>query len=46
MRAIFGINVVPTRTPLEIFGELGPLIAFSPGFGVGLDAAVGIRFYP
>ncbi|MDP4199851.1 MAG: hypothetical protein Q8922_11795 [Bacteroidota bacterium] len=46
MRAIFGLNVIPSRTPLEIFAEVGPLIAFSPGFGVGLDGAIGIRFYP
>jgi hypothetical protein len=46
VRAIFGLNIVPVATPLEIFVEAGPLIAFAPGFGAGFDAAVGIRFYP
>ena len=45
-RAMFGIDIVPLRTPLEIFIELGVLIAFVPDFGSGADAAVGIRFYP
>jgi len=45
-RGIFGINVVPRRTPLEIFVELGVLIGFVPDFGSAADAAIGIRFYP
>jgi len=45
-RAMFGINVVPQRTPLEIFIELGVLIAFIPDFGSAADAAIGVRFYP
>lgn len=46
MRVVAGLNVVPKRTPIEIFLELGPLIGVSPGFGVALDVAAGIRFYP
>ncbi len=46
VRAIIGINVVPRRTPLEIFLEAGPLIGVSPAFGVDVDFALGIRFYP
>lgn len=45
-RVIFGINIIPKRSPVEIFFELGPLIGISPAFGVNLDAALGIRFYP
>lgn len=45
-RGIFGLNVVPRKTPLEIFLELGVLIGFVPDFGSAADAAVGIRFYP
>jgi len=44
-RVMFGLNVIPSRTPLEIFLELGPIIGISPG-GAGLDVAAGIRFYP
>ncbi len=46
MRVVAGLNIVPKRTPIEIFLELGPLIGISPGFGVALDVAAGIRFYP
>jgi hypothetical protein len=45
-RAIFGLNILPRRTPLEFFVEIGPLIGISPAFGVALDFAAGIRFYP
>ncbi len=45
-RGIFGLNIVPRQTPLEIFVELGVLIAIVPNFGSAADAAVGIRFYP
>jgi|SRR5690554_1698519 len=45
-RAMFGVNVVPRRTPLEIFLEFGVLIAFIPDFGSSADAALGVRFYP
>jgi hypothetical protein len=46
IRGIFGIDIIPVRTPLEIFFQLGPLIGISPAFGSSLDAAIGIRFYP
>jgi hypothetical protein len=46
IRAIFGLNVIPKRSPIEIFMELGPFIGISPTFGSTLDAAIGIRFYP
>ncbi len=45
VRVMFGLNVIPARTPLEIFFGIGPLIGLSPS-GVGLDVALGIRFYP
>lgn len=46
VRALFGVDVMPRRTPLELFFELGPLVGISPGFGFGMDVALGIRFYP
>lgn len=45
-RVVAGLNVIPKRTPVELFLELGPLIGISPGFGVAVDIAAGIRFYP
>ena len=46
IRGVFGVNVIPERTPLEIFFEIGVLIGLVPGFGSAVDAALGIRFYP
>ncbi len=46
IRAIFGINIIPKRTPLEIFVEMGPFIGITPAFGSTFDAAIGVRFYP
>lgn len=45
-RVIVGLNIIPKRTPIEIFLEFGPLIGLAPNFGVNVDAALGIRFYP
>lgn len=46
VRAMLGLNIVPSNTPIEIFVELGPLIGITPDFGSAFDAAIGIRFYP
>jgi hypothetical protein len=43
---MFGLNVIPRRTPLEFFLEVGPLIGITPAFGVAVDWAIGVRFYP
>jgi hypothetical protein len=45
VRAMFGLNIIPARTPLEFFVEIGPLIGISPQ-GSAFDAGLGIRFYP
>lgn len=45
-RALLGINIIPRRTPLEFFIEIGPLVGLVPNYGVNVDAAAGIRFYP
>ncbi len=45
VRVMFGLNIIPERTPLELFFEMGPLVGLSPT-GVDLDIAAGIRFYP
>ena len=46
MRVVLGLNIIPRRTPIELFLEAGPLIGISPGFGTAFDLAAGIRFYP
>jgi len=46
VRALIGVNVMPRRTPLELFFELGPLLGITPGYGYGMDVALGVRFYP
>ena len=45
-RGLFGVNFIPQDTPLEIFFELGVLMSFVPDFDAGVDAGLGIRFYP
>ena len=45
-RGVFGVNVVPRKTPLEIFFEIGVLMELAPDFDSAADAALGIRFYP
>lgn len=45
-RMAFGANIIPRRSPIEIFVEIAPVIGFVPAVGVGIDAAVGLRFYP
>ncbi len=46
VRALFGINVTPHKTPLELYAEVGVLVGIIPGFGAAPDFAVGVRFYP
>lgn len=46
IRAVVGLNIIPHRTPIEIFAELGPMIGLVPEFGSAFEGAVGIRFYP
>lgn len=46
VRGIFGVNIIPRRTPLDIFVEIGVLLGLAPRFGSALDAAIGVRFYP
>lgn len=46
IRGLFGLNVIPERTPLEIFFHLGVLIGLAPVTGSALDVALGLRFYP
>ncbi len=46
IRGVFGLNVVPQRTPLEFFLEFGTLVGLVPNFGSAIDLALGVRFYP
>lgn len=46
IRGVFGINVIPRNTPLEMFAEFGLLMGFQPAVGSAAEAAIGIRFYP
>jgi hypothetical protein len=46
VRGVLGLNFIPRATPLEIFAEGGLLVGFSQASGTGVDAALGLRFYP
>ena len=45
-RGVFGVNVIPRYTPLEVFFEVGVLLGLVPDFGSAVDVALGMRFYP
>lgn len=45
VRGVFGVNVVPRNTPLEIFGEIGVMIGIIPSMHTNAEGAIGIRFY-
>ena len=45
-KGVFGLDIIPRNSPLEIFLELNPVLGVVPGFGFDFQAAVGIRFYP
>jgi hypothetical protein len=45
-RGVFGVNIVPQRTPLEFFFEIGVLLALVPDFNSSVDVGLGMRFYP
>ncbi|HYM21374.1 MAG TPA: hypothetical protein VEW28_10290 [Candidatus Kapabacteria bacterium] len=46
IRVMLGLNIIPRRTPMELFIEAGPLIGVSPAFGSAFDFGLGVRFYP
>jgi len=46
VHVLIGLNIIPRRSPIEIYAEFGPLIGITPAFGASFDAALGIRFYP
>lgn len=45
-KGVFGLNIIPRNTPLDIFLEIDPVLGISPGFGFDIQPALGIRFYP
>ncbi len=44
-RGVFGINLIPRNTPLELFGEVGILVGFVPGTYSNVEGSLGFRFY-
>ena len=45
-RGLFGVNIIPRRTPLEFFLEAGVLLSVAPDFGSSADVGLGMRFFP
>jgi hypothetical protein len=45
-RGVFGVNVIPRNSPIELFLEVGLLVGLSPSFGSAGDVGLGIRYYP
>jgi hypothetical protein len=45
VRGVFGINIVPKKTPFEIFAEIGVLVGILPATHTNAEGSLGIRFY-
>ena len=45
LRGVIGVDWLPRTVPLDVFLEFAPVIFFTPGSGLGLDAGVGTRFF-
>ena len=45
LRFVVGTSFFPANTPWEIFGELAPVLRFTPSTGGDFDFAVGLRYY-
>lgn len=46
VRVPVGTGLLPDTQALDVFLEVAPVIRLLPDFGVGWDAAVGLRIYP
>lgn len=44
-RGVIGFSYFPIWSPLELFGEIDPIIGFIPKAAFSLEAAIGARFY-
>jgi hypothetical protein len=45
IRAVAGASYWLPEDPVEFFSELAPVFRLTPGNSVGLDAALGVRYY-
>lgn len=45
LRVPLGLSYFPDKSEWEFFGELAPVIRFTPSSGLDLDFAVGARYY-
>ena len=46
VKGVFGLNIIPRNSAVDIFLELDPVLGISPAFGFDIMPSVGIRFYP
>jgi hypothetical protein len=45
VRGPIGISYMLEDIPVEVFGEVGPVLDFTPGLRLGFTAAIGARFW-
>ncbi len=45
VRAPFGLSILPTRTPLEFFVEIGLGLRIIPRTSADIDGGLGVRYY-
>ncbi len=44
-RGLVGVNIIPKKTSIEFFGELGVLVGFNPTTYTNVEGAIGLRYY-
>jgi hypothetical protein len=45
IRVPLGFNYIPTKTPVDVFLEIVPLLDLAPSTKFNLNAAIGIRYF-
>lgn len=45
VRFPLGVSFLPNKSPWEFFGEIAPVLRFTPDFGFNGDFAIGVRYY-
>lgn len=45
IRVPLGINYLPSKTPLDVFLEIVPILDLAPSTDFSLNAAIGIRYF-
>ncbi len=45
IRAPLGLSYLIPGSPVNVYGEIAPMMIFAPGTGLGIDGGLGLRFF-